>query len=72
MKSITKIDHPLHSPDLALGDFWLIKCPEGTIAAIPDIQHNMTTRYSGTRFSRLFPAVAPSSHKVHSFIRRVF
>jgi hypothetical protein len=31
----------------------------------------VTERYSGTRFSKLFPAVAPSSHEVHSFTRRV-
>jgi hypothetical protein len=32
-KSITKLDHPLYSPDLVPCDFWLskiTKCPEGT------------------------------------------
>jgi histone-lysine N-methyltransferase SETMAR len=33
-KSITKMEHPPYSPDLALCDFWLFrklkKCPEGT------------------------------------------
>jgi hypothetical protein len=33
---------------------------------------DIIARYSGKRFSRLFPAVAPLFHKVHSFIRRVF
>jgi hypothetical protein len=36
------------------------------------IQRDFTARYFGKRFSRLFPAVAPSSHEVHSFTRRVF
>ena len=52
------------------------KCPEGTKICWPfwhPMQcENVTMRYSGKRFSRLFPAVAPSSHKVHSFTRRVF
>jgi hypothetical protein len=63
-KSITKMDHPPYSPDLAPLRFLALskikKCPEGTV------------KYSGKRFSRLFPAVAPSSHEVRSFTRRVF
>jgi len=46
-----------------------------TFADLPDIQSNVknvTSRYSRKQFSRLFPSVAPSSHEVHSFTRRVF
>lgn len=51
------------------------KCPEGTKICRHSwhlTQYDITARYSGKRFSRLFPAVAPSSHEVHSFRRRVF
>ena len=41
-------------------------------ADLSDQRENITARYSRKRFSRLFPAVAPSYHKVHSFTRRVF
>jgi histone-lysine N-methyltransferase SETMAR len=78
-KSITKMDHPPHLPDLAPCDFWLFRKLENVLkgqrfADIPDIQRNVTTllRCSGKRFSRQFPAVAPSSHEMHSFTRRVF
>ena len=75
--SITKLDHPPYPPDLAPCDFWLFpklkKCPEGTKIWWPFWHptqcENVTARYSGKRFSRLFPAVAPS-HEVHSFTRR--
>ena len=78
--AITNVDHPPYSPDLARCDFWLFpklkKCPEGTKICWhfwhPTQRENITARYSGKRFSRLFPAVAPSSHEVHSFTRRVF
>jgi hypothetical protein len=33
---------------------------------------NVTARYSGKRSSRLFPAVAPWSHEVHSFTGKIF
>jgi hypothetical protein len=35
-------------------------------------QCDVTARYSRKLFSRMFLAVAPSSHEVHSFTRRVF
>jgi hypothetical protein len=35
-------------------------------------RENITASYSGKRFSSLFPTVAPSSHEVRSFTRRVF
>jgi len=75
--SITKMDHPPYSSDLARCNFWLFpklkNAPKGQrFAELSDIQHDVTVRYSGKRFSSLFPAVAPSSHKVHSFTRRVF
>jgi hypothetical protein len=46
-KSITKLDHPPYSPDLALCDFWLFpklkNALKGQIFAdIPDIQRNVT------------------------------
>jgi len=63
-KSITKMDHPPYSPDLAPW-FWTLseikKCPEGTKICWPfrhPTQHeNVTVRYSGKWFSRQFPAV---------------
>jgi hypothetical protein len=47
-KSITKIVHPLYSPDLGPCDFWLFpKLKKALIgqrfADISDIQHNMTS-----------------------------
>jgi hypothetical protein len=77
-KSVTKMDHPSHSYDLAPCDFRLFlklkKCPEGTKIwwhSWHPMQCDVTARYPGKRFSRQFPAVAPSSHKVHSFTRGV-
>ena len=77
--SITKMGHSPYSPDSPL---WYLavskieKCPEGTKICWPfwhSMQgENVTARCSGKRFSRLFPAVVPSSHEVHSFTRRVF
>jgi hypothetical protein len=68
------MDHSPYSPDLALAI--LKKCPEGTEICwhswYPTQHDNVTARYSGKRFSRLFHAVAPSSHEVQSFTRRVF
>jgi hypothetical protein len=70
----------LYSPDLAPCDFWLFPklknaLREQRFADIPDTQSNMATLLRGIpekRFSRLFLAVAPSSHKVHSFTRKIF
>jgi hypothetical protein len=47
MKSITKMDHPPHSPDLVPCEFWLFQklkyaLKEQRFADIPDIQHNVT------------------------------
>jgi len=76
--SITKMDHPPYSPDLAPCDFWLFPKLKNALkgqrfADITDIQcENVTASYSAKRFPRLFPAVAPSSHEMHSFTRRVF
>jgi histone-lysine N-methyltransferase SETMAR len=61
-KSITKMDHPPYSPDLAPCDFWLFPKlknfpKEQRFADIPDIQCNVTTLIRGIpekRFSRLF------------------
>jgi hypothetical protein len=51
------------------------KCPKGTKICWPfwhpTQRVNVTARYSGKRFSRPFPAVAPSSHEAHSFTRRI-
>jgi histone-lysine N-methyltransferase SETMAR len=46
-KSITKMDHPLYSPDLAPCDFWLFPKLKTALtgqrfADIPDIQCNVT------------------------------
>jgi hypothetical protein len=79
-KSITKMDHPTYSPDLTPCDFWLFpkfkKCPERTKICWPfwhlTQSEKVTAKYSGKRFSRLFPTVTPTSHKMHSFTRRVF
>jgi histone-lysine N-methyltransferase SETMAR len=78
--SITKIDHPTYSPDLAPCDFWLFpklkNAPKRQrFADLSDIQYNVKILLRGIpekRFSRLFPAVTPSSHEAHSFTRRVF
>jgi len=80
INSITKMDHPSYSPDLAPCDFLALskikKCPEGTKICRPfwhpTQREKVTVRYCGKWFSRLFPAVAPLSHKVHSFTRQVF
>jgi hypothetical protein len=51
------------------------KCPEGIKICWHSwhpTECDVTAKYPGTRFSRPFPAVAPLSHKVHSFTRRVF
>jgi hypothetical protein len=70
-KFITKVGHPPYSPDLAPCDFWLFpklkKCPDGTKICWHSMQCDVTARYSGKRFSRLFLAVAPWSYNVHSF-----
>jgi hypothetical protein len=78
-KSITKMYYPPYSPDLAPCDFQLFpklkKCLTETKIfshSCHTMQRDVTARYSGKRFSRLFPAVAPSSHEVHSFTRRAF
>jgi hypothetical protein len=46
-KSITKMDHPSYSPDLAPCDFWLFPKLKTALngqkfADIPDIQRNVT------------------------------
>jgi hypothetical protein len=79
-KSLTKMDHAFYSHDLAPRIFLALskikKCPKGTKICWhswhPTQRDNVTARYSGKRLSSLFPAVAPSSHEVHSFTRRVF
>lgn len=52
------------------------KCLEGRKPcrhSLYPMQHNnANVRYCGKRFSRPFLSLAPSSHKVHSFTRRVF
>ena len=76
--SITKMDHPPYSPDLAPCDFWLFPKLKNALegqrfADLSDIKReNVTARYSGKRFSSLSPAVVPSSQEVHSFTTRVF
>ena len=75
--SITKMDHPPYLPDLVPSDFWLFPKLKNTlkgqrfadISYIQTQRENVTARYSGKRFSRRFPAVAPSSHEVHNFTR---
>jgi hypothetical protein len=73
-KSITKMDHPSYSPDLTPHDFqnWKMPWMDKGHSWHPKQRDNVTARYSGKRFSRLFPAVTPSSHEVHSFKRKVF
>jgi hypothetical protein len=51
-KSITKMDHPPYSRDLAPCDFWLFTQLKYALkgqrfADIPDIQHNLTTLLQG-------------------------
>ena len=78
--SVTKMDHPPYSPDLAPYDFWLFPKLKNALkrqrfADLSDIQRNvkmLLRDIPGNVFSRLFPAVAPSSHEVHGFTRRVF
>jgi hypothetical protein len=75
-KSIAKMDHPSYlftcSSPLRFLAFSKNAVKGQRFSDIPDIQRNVVARYCKKRFSRLFPAVAPSSHEVHSFTRRVF
>jgi hypothetical protein len=52
------------------------KCPEGTkicwYSWHPTQRDNVTARYSGKQFSRLFHSVAQSCQEVHNFTRRIF
>jgi hypothetical protein len=48
------------------------KCPEGPKICWHSKQRDVTARYFGKQFSRLFPAVAPLSHQVRSFTKKVF
>jgi hypothetical protein len=69
------MDPAPYSPDLAPCDFWLFpKLKKGTKICWHSWHPTQCdeVRYSRKRFSRLFQAVAPSSHKVHSSTRRVF
>ena len=73
--SITKMDHP----ELAPCDFWLFPKLKNALkgqrfADLSDIQHNVKTLLQGIPENDFqdFPAVAPSSHEVRSFTRRVF
>jgi hypothetical protein len=78
--SITKMDHPSNSPDLAPLDVCLFPKLKNEIHVGAKIcwyswhplQCDITVKYSRKRDSRLFPAVAPMCHKVHSFTRRIF
>ena len=70
-KSITKMNHPLYSPDLApsgLGLFPKLKntLKEQRFAEISDIQ-----LHSRKQVPRIFLAMTLLSHKLHSFTRRV-
>jgi hypothetical protein len=73
-KSITKMDHPPYSPDLAPCDFWLFPKLKNAVTGQSGhpMQRDVTARYSEKRLSRLFPAVAPLSCEAHSITRRVF
>jgi histone-lysine N-methyltransferase SETMAR len=77
--SITKMDHSPYSSDLAPCDFWLFpelkNALKGQIFAdLSDIQRNLKTLLRGIPENDFqdFPAMAPSSHEVHSFTSRVF
>jgi len=78
--SITKMEHPPYSPDLAPFRFLALskikKVLKGQRFADPsDIQRNVKIllRDSPENYFQDFPTVAPSSHgEVHSFTRRVF
>lgn len=78
-KSITEMNHPPYSPDLAACK--ILVFPE--LKKFPEvrkicwnswhpIQHNVSARYSRKLFSILCPAVTPSPHEVNIFARRVF
>jgi hypothetical protein len=73
------MDHPPYSSDLGPCEFWLfqnLKLLWGDrdllTFLISKATWKVTARYCGERFSRMFPAVVPSCHVVHSFTRRVF
>ena len=77
--AITKRDHPPYSPDLAPCDFWLFPKLKNTLkgqrfADLSDIQRIVKTLLRGIPDNDFqdFLAVAPSSHEMHSFTRRVF
>jgi len=72
------MDHRPYSPDLAPIDFWLFRKLKNAVkgqrfADLSDIQRNVKTLLRGITEKDFqdFPAVAPSSHEVHSFTRRV-
>jgi hypothetical protein len=77
-KSLTKMDHPAYSPDLAPCDFWFFPKLKNVLmrqrfADIPDIQCNVTLLrgIEENDFQHCFRQWH-HSHDVHSFIRRVF
>jgi transposase len=78
-KPITKMDNPPYSPELAPCNFWLFPKLKNALkgqkfADLSDIQCNVKTLLRGIPKNDFhdFPAVAPSSHEVQSFTRRVF
>jgi hypothetical protein len=77
-ESVTIMVHSPCSHVLVACNFWLFpefkKCPgraEICWHSWHSVQSDVTERYSRKGFSGLFLAVAPSSHKVRSFTRRV-
>jgi len=69
------MDHPPYSPELAPCDFWLFPKLKNAMKGqrfvdLSDIQYNVKKLLRGIPEND-FPAVAPLSHEVHSFTRRV-
>jgi hypothetical protein len=77
-KSITKMEHPFCSPDLALKDFWLFPKIKSALKVqrfedIEDIQKHDDgiESYSTTQVPKMFPRVVASLAQVHSCSRTV-
>jgi hypothetical protein len=68
--SITEMEHPSCSPDLAMNDFWLFPKIKSALKGgrFQDTEyiHDSTESYSTTGVPKMFPTVAASFGKVHS------
>jgi hypothetical protein len=78
-KTITEIQHPPYSPDLAPNNFWLFPkiksaLKERIFQDIKDIQNNVTTALKAVpqqELQKIFPTVTAPLGEVHSSSRGV-